>query len=121
MRFDDEYPVFLERYYVAGWQPGQHAEPASLFLHHFLASDPSNEVHSHPWGFGVSLLLVGGYVEDRCDEGGHHTVNTFQPGTVNVILASTRHRITLLDRDCWTLFLCSGVVNEWQFFPACTK
>ena len=60
-----EYP-YLERYFVAGWSPRNRRTGPALFLHHFVASDPDDEVHNHPWGWSSSLILTGGYREYRC-------------------------------------------------------
>lgn len=38
-----------------------------VFLHRFAAPDPGADLHNHPWPF-VSLVLRGGYVEQRCHE-----------------------------------------------------
>jgi hypothetical protein len=110
---------YLERYFVAGWSPSNRRKvKASAFLHHFVSSDPDNEVHNHPWGWSCSLILVGGYREYRC---GQHTateVKDYRPGDVNILEAQDReaqdrHRIELLERDCWTLFLVGEVTQSW--------
>lgn len=110
---------YLRRYFIAGWNPVTRHAGASLFLHHFVASDAFNQVHSHPWGWSASLILVGGYREHRCDGTGTLTAHEFKPGDVNVIAASDRHRIELLARDCWTLFLAGDVEQHWNFQDGC--
>ena len=77
---------YLDRYYAAGWDPASRQRGPAIFLHHFLASDPSDEVHSHPWNWSASLILVGGYREHRCDPAGGVLVRDYRPGDVNVIL-----------------------------------
>lgn len=118
----DDQP-YLERYFLAGWNPtvlaGGTPHAASVFLHHFLNSDHRDQVHSHPWGFSCSLILVGGYREERCDHAGRRTARIYRPGEVNVLEAATRHRIDLLEADCWTLFLVGRVTQGWAFSPAC--
>ncbi len=112
---------YLDRYFASGWNPsaGRRRGPA-IFLHHFLASDPSHEVHSHPWAWSASLILAGGYREHRCTPGGGVTVREFHPGEVNVITADDRHRIDLLGADCWTVFLAGDFERAWEFAPLCT-
>src|SRR3569833_1249508 len=57
---------YLERYFAAGWSPLNKQSGPAIFLHHFVASDSATEVHSHPWGWSASLILTGGYREQRC-------------------------------------------------------
>jgi hypothetical protein len=116
---------YLDRYFLAGWKPwigDSEPEPRAgpaLFLHHFVSSDPSGSVHSHPWFFGCSLILVGGYLEERCDLAGVKTTREYRPGELNVLEAGTRHRIELLEADCWTLFLAGARAQPWAFYPMC--
>jgi hypothetical protein len=110
---------YLDRYYAAGWNPITKARGPAVFLHHFLGSDPANEVHSHPWTWAVSILLVGGYEEQRCDAGGYATIRRYWPGEVNVLEPQVRHRIHLLTDDCWTLFLAGDFQQAWSFHASC--
>jgi len=110
---------YLTRYFAAGWKPFALSPGPAIFLHHFVGSDPSDAVHSHPWLWGCSLILVGGYVEHRCyDRGvwGHHT---YGPGDVNVILPNDKHRIDLVGPECWTVFLAGAYAQPWGFFHQC--
>jgi hypothetical protein len=109
---------YLTRYFLAGWNPYTKQRGPAVFLHHFVASDPNDAVHSHPWAWSSSLVLVGGYREYRCT-GERRTVREYRPGDVNVLAASDQHRIELLDRDCWTLFLVGDYAQPWGFYPAC--
>jgi hypothetical protein len=110
---------YLVRYFAAGWSPDNKRAGPALFLHQFVASDPSGEVHSHPWGWSASVILVGGYREIRCTGTGTSEVRTYRPGDVNVLEATDRHRIELFDRECWTLFLAGSFEREWTFAPNC--
>ena len=109
---------YLERYFAAGWSPTNKRSGPAIFLHHFVASDPEVAVHSHPWGWSASLILAGGYREERCD-GGSFVVREYGPGDVNVLKADDRHRIDLLGPDCWTLFLAGNFEKSWGFGPSC--
>jgi hypothetical protein len=109
---------YLDRYFLAGWSPTHRRAGPSVFLHHFLASDATTEVHSHPWAWSCSLILVGGYREDRCVHG-HHSEQVYHPGDVNVIEPDVEHRIDLLESDCWTLFLAGAYHQPWTFAPRC--
>lgn len=110
---------YLQRYYVAGWNPSTRLDAPSVYLHHFVASDPDDAVHSHPWAWSASLILVGGYRETRCLPSGARVERDYLPGDLNVILAADRHRIELLEGDCWTLFLAGPYLQPWQFHPLC--
>lgn len=109
---------YLNRYFLAGWFPGARQHAPAIFLHHFLASDPRDHVHSHPWA-ATSLLLVGAYREHRCDDAGRETVRELHAGDVNVLAPTDRHRIELITPDVWTLFLVSDVLQPWTFTPTC--
>jgi len=109
---------YLVRYYVAGWNPENKRHGPALYLHHFLGGDPAREVHSHPWQWSASLILVGGYREERC-VGGEIVAQEFYPGDVNVLGPKDKHRIDLLDRDCWSLFLAGSFEQAWRFYESC--
>jgi hypothetical protein len=112
---------YLDRYFAAGWSPGARKSGPAIFLHHFVASDPAVEVHSHPWGWSASVILAGAYREERCIGHGvdHRRVREYGPGDVNVLRADDRHRIDLLTPDCWTLFLAGSFEKPWAFAPGC--
>ena len=109
---------YLERYYAAGWNPRTRRSGPALFLHHFVGSDPATAVHSHPWAWSASVILAGGYREERCTDVGTQ-VREYQPGDLNVLRATDRHRIDLIGADCWTLFLVGDYQQPWGFSPRC--
>ena len=110
---------YLDRYFAAGWNPTTRRPGPAVFLHHFLASDPQDAVHSHPWGWSASLILAGGYREERCGVDGQVIVRDYHPGDVNVLEADDTHRIDLLATDCWTLFLAGSFEKAWRVLPRC--
>jgi hypothetical protein len=111
---------YLNRYYVVGGKPGAaRGRSPAIFLHHFVASDAPTVVHSHPWGFSCSLIMAGGYREERCAADGTRLRRDFRPGDVNVLAPTDRHRVDLLAADCWTLFLAGPIVHRWRFEPRC--
>jgi hypothetical protein len=110
---------YLDRFFAAGWSPTNKRTGPAIFLHHFVASDSSDEVHSHPWGWSASVILTGGYREERCDGAGTLTVREYRPGDVNVLEADEKHRLDLLSHDCWTLFLAGTFQQSWDFAPRC--
>jgi hypothetical protein len=111
---------YLRRYFAAGWAPHvRRRVKAAIFLHHFVSSDGADQVHSHPWLWSASLILVGGYREIRCSRDGTQTTRVYQPGDVNLLTADDRHRVELLENDCWTLFMAGPYVKPWEFAPSC--
>jgi hypothetical protein len=118
-RIDRDQAPYLVRYFLGGWDPMTKRPGPALFLHHFLASDAGDALHSHPWAWSCSLILVGGYRETRCT-GAHSTIRRdYLPGDLNVIEPEARHRIDLLEGDAWTLFLAGPFAQAWQFGPTC--
>jgi hypothetical protein len=110
---------YLTRYYLAGWNREQQRPTGpGLYLHHFVGSD-SRDVHSHPWRWAASVILVGGYREERCTSDGKLALRDFYPGDVNVIHADDRHRIDLLGPECWSLFFTGPYLQDWTFYPSC--
>lgn len=110
---------YLDRYYAAGWSPTNKRSGPAIFLHHFLASDPNDSVHSHPWGWSASMILCGGYREERCDVDGNLTTREYPPGSINVLTADDKHRIDLIAEDCWSLFLAGNFERAWDFTAKC--
>jgi hypothetical protein len=143
---------YLSRYYIAGRQKEERADPLDpvegavraleatveafapprvrqvviptedhgLYLHHFHRGDDEPELHSHPWRWAVSLILAGGYIEER--RLGTHCVKrrTVRPGSVVVLRASTFHRVELLEHDAWSLILTGPKRDEWGFWNMAT-
>lgn len=86
-------------------------------LHHFGRSDHDREHHNHPFNWSISLILVGGYTEERVDSKGGITTKRFRPGMVNIIRRNDFHRIELTNQElgCWTFFIAGKRVGEWGF------
>ena len=70
---------YLDRYFAAGWSPVRKRPGPAIYLHHFLSSDPQVAVHSHPWDWSASLILAGGYREERCTGDGDRLVREYHP------------------------------------------
>lgn len=116
----NEHGVYLERFAVHGWMPGEErAFPFSVYLHRFRQSDADDALHNHPWS-GVSLILAGGYREERLVDG-KIEARTFLPGAKNVLQPDTFHRVDLLAEDCWTFFVVGEKVQSWGFVDRLTR
>lgn len=88
---------------------------ASLFLHRFDGPDSRPVLHDHPWSF-VSIILRGGYQEERRDER-DRTVRTRQIRFVNVMRRDDAHFISHLNRlPTWSLLLVGKRRRTWGYW-----
>jgi len=117
---------------------GEHGEPYleryaifrskffSIYLHHFVASDPDRGLHDHPFRWNASLILSGYYYEvvaagrdtDKPVESYTVKRNTWDFLTFD---SYHRHRVVLLSshrqpQDCWTLFMHGHRSKGWGFY-----
>jgi hypothetical protein len=103
---------YLERYYLFG-AFGWHA-----YLHRFVDSDPDRGLHDHPWNRALSLVLTGGYDEQRPAGAGlaHPAVRTVRPWRLNFLRGDDFHRVVLRGGEpAWTFFLHGPRVKGWGF------
>lgn len=115
---------YMTRYYLLGGprtnesdpdaQPTWGKLPFNLYLHHFHQGDDSPLLHNHPWRWSFSLILKGGYKEERLVDG-KVVKRLYYPGSINSICAMDFHRVDLLEEDCWTLFLAGPKIASWGF------
>jgi hypothetical protein len=113
----DWIPSHLKKF--LGWVP-------SIFIHEFKRGDSDDEYHNHPWYSSFSVILAGGYTEERVQiVGGEYqiTQKTFHPGMVNVIRDTDFHRVALLNGETtWTLFIAGRRTGEsWGFLDVKAK
>lgn len=107
---------YLSRYTLRGYADG-----SQDYLHFFHRSDEGVDLHNHPWS-GESLILAGGYNEERLDSDGQVRRRVFQPGMTSALLPTTFHRVDLIDpRGCWTLFRAGVRVDTWGFMDRATR
>ncbi len=123
--------LYLERYYLLGGpkKPGQWF---NVYLHRFHTPDDDRGVHNHPWEWSFSIILAGGYEEQRFEHGvwgGAFVTNTYRPGDLNAIRSDTDfHRVSKLlpgaGGEVWTLFVTGpkhgrswGYLIDWLFVP----
>jgi hypothetical protein len=66
----------------------------------------------------VSLVLTGGYIEERRMKDGSIACIEVRPWTLNCLTANTYHRVDLIkpEEGCWTLFLRGPRVQGWGFW-----
>ena len=107
----------IHRYYLIG-----SGKTFGVFLHHFVGSDSPTQFHDHPWTWGVSLIVRGGYVEERRTRESTSTRRWLGVGRVNVLRPGIFHRVELRDsRPAWTLFVHGPKVRQWGFLDAVTN
>jgi hypothetical protein len=75
----------------------------SYYLHYFFRGDADPELHNHGWVWGSSIILTGGYIEERLMPDRKIIGRKLLPGHVNRWRHDTFHRVTLLQTGCWTL------------------
>lgn len=110
-----------------------HVGTRRLFLHNILRPDRDRHLHNHPWNRSYSIVLHGGYVEERlllahgsctCDARGHMEpctahegtlIRKLVPGDQNELSRNDFHRIVEVQPDTWTLFLHDERVGEWGY------
>lgn len=107
--------VYLEKYLLFQSRAGR--DGFRVHLHRFLRPDKDREVHSHPWAWAWSLVLCGGYLEERRGDADRLEAIARRPGSVYPVWPDTYHRVArLFQRDCWTLFVSGPVVQSWGFW-----
>lgn len=102
---------YLLRFYLKrnGILPG-------IYLHHFFMGDQDRELHDHPWDLSGSLILTGGYVEERLIPGTiKRRLRHLGPGSINIIRGSTFHRVDLVGTRSWTIFVSGKKTKGWGF------
>lgn len=125
---DAEGNPYLTRYYLFG------ADRAfgNIFLHHFHKSDGDMDpdgtllLHNHPWPWSFSLILLGGYIEERrvLEHAGWAVAEyEVKPGTFNFITHKDFHRVDLLEQDGWSLFFTGwrSSKRSWGFWNRNTQ
>lgn len=80
-----------------------------VYLHRLVGADlDPNVFHDHPWSWSASLILAGGYIEERPGFGEENRQRRFRPGYINRIDRDTFHRITWISEGgAWSLY-CRG-------------
>lgn len=87
-----------------------------IYLHKF-GQDDEEDVHCHPHTWGASIILSGGYIEERFDPiTDKYTTRVLRAPAVNFLRHGDFHRVTLIGGEpCWTLFLTGKRVSSWGF------
>lgn len=109
--------TYLTRYYIfrktRRWLP-------SIYLHCFESSDEDRELHNHPWKISISFILSGKYLEEKLVNG-KIARRLMKPGKINIVRDREFHRIDLLDKKVWTLFISGPKTQDWGFVDRNTE
>lgn len=105
---------YLERWTLLRLPGGR-----ALYLHRFVGSDWSRDLHDHPKRF-VSIGIRGGYVEE--------TVRRIRPRRsalerrqyrapwIRSFPPHHRHRLRVTPQGCWTLVYVGRTERNWGFW-----
>lgn len=92
-----------------------------VYLHRFHRSDDDDALHDHPWAWAVSLVLAGGYSEERRTKDDRVERRSVRPPAINVIRHKNFHRVDLFETDAWSIFIAGPRVDSWGFWDRTTK
>lgn len=97
-------------------------KPFSILVHRFHSSDDGDALHNHPWSWAFSIVLAGGYVEERFDSttDGNVRRRRVLPFSINWIDEHDFHRAELVEHDAWTIFVTGPKVSTWGFMEKLT-
>ena len=119
---------YLRRFYITSKTDKDRA--FGVYLHYFHRGDEDRELHNHPWKKSCSLILAGGYDEERALPSGEIVVRPIKAGRINIIKAGDFHRIILnksYGAHTWTLFISGARVpktpegyKDWGFWDKAT-
>jgi hypothetical protein len=114
---------YLRRFYITSKTDKE--RPFGLYLHYFHRGDEDRELHNHPWKKSYSLILTGGYDEERALADGI-AIRSLRTGRINVIRDTDFHRIMLnksYGAHTWTLFMSGARIpktpegyKDWGFW-----
>ena len=94
--------------------------PFSVYVHRFHRSDDDGAPHSHPWRWALSFVIAGGYSEERL-LGTRMVRRLVPPLSLNWLTEDDFHRVDLIEKDAWTLFIVGPRTQSWFFWNRETK
>lgn len=81
----------------------------NVWLQRIWRPDADRNMHDHPWHNAGSIVLCGGYREERAGVSADETTSrrSLRAGFVNLLPHGVYHRITHVQPYTWTLFVTS--------------
>ena len=83
----------------------------NVFLHHIHSADKDRHMHNHPWSWSWSIILRGGYLEERLPR----AERMYWPWQKNTLTTAAYHRIKYVRPNTWTLFVAGRYEKSWGF------
>lgn len=111
-RRDDS--LYLTRFYFRRSTDSKYLP--GIYLHCFHSSDQDQELHDHPWDKAIAILLSGSYKEELRTADDKVYSRIMKPGYINYIRGNTFHRVDLLNKRVWTLFISWNKGKDWGFW-----
>jgi hypothetical protein len=145
---------YISRYYIRGapymtdgsspYTPEGNPKKEAIFpkgvgvyIHRIHGSDGGEALHNHPWDWAVSLILAGGYSEERrrsiAGEEGLHGADVadqeiflvdrldYSPGDINILTGESFHRLDLKKSEAWTIFVVGDKRTTWFFWERLSR
>lgn len=94
--------------------------PLGVYLHKFHRGDNGRDLHNHPWKLSMSLVLAGGYIEERQSNRAVFSRRVL-PGCLNILRSTDFHRVDLIEHDAWSLFVTFRRFQSWGFRSRATN
>lgn len=116
---------YLSRYYFLG----KDRKFFNIFLHQFhrsdmdVGEDGQGLLHSHPFKWSLSFILVSGYSEERLLADGRVIKKTYRPFGFNFLTEKDYHRVDLDNGKAWTIFITGSrsKSGDWFFWDRVSK
>lgn len=100
--------------YLSRWWVIPRNKIFNIYLHRFDGDDDDRALHDHPW-LNLSIILKGSYIEHRILSGGVNSAKRYAAGAIKFRLPWAAHRISLVEKPTFTLFITGPVVRIWGF------
>jgi len=101
--------------YIRRWWIVPRNRMCNVYLHCFGRSDDDRAHHDHPWLFNASLILSGELIEHTIAAGGVSSARRLTEGDLRIRLGRSPHRLELVSKRAWTLFVTGPRVRPWGF------
>lgn len=109
--------LYLRRYFIDPLESTK--DQYRLLLHQFFRGDDDRRPHNHPWDWAESLIISGGYTEDRVRAFTQNELvmdnPVYRTGDFHSLTGMDFHRIRDVQPNTWTLFRHGPRTHDWGF------
>jgi hypothetical protein len=96
---------YMRRWFLTSTPEGDSSGVPGWYLHQWHAPDVDRRLHNHPWWWSSTRVVRGWYIEARKAVGrGASGLHRRAVGSRATFTADTRHRVTSIGPNTWTLF-----------------